>query len=223
MINVLICDDSHELREYIATAISVDEELKIVGQASSGVEAVKLANEFNPDVILMDIQMDYETDGIEATEQILETHPKIKIIMLTIHTNDELIMNAYYAGASDYIIKTSNIDEIIYRIKTVYNTDKFIGPLIAQKLSTEFIKLKTKQDSLLFFINGFSTLTRTEREILKMLYKGCSRTEISKSRMTELSTTISHVKHIKRKLNFTSTKELLSFLRKIKLFEMLDI
>lgn len=223
MINVLICDDSNELREYISTAISVDEELNIIGEASGGDKAVELAKELNPDVILMDIQMENETDGIYAAERILEFNPKIKIIMLTIHTNDELIMDAYYAGASDYIIKMSNVDEIISRIKTVYNTDKFIGPLIAQKLSSEFIKLKSKQDSLLFFINGFSNLTKTEREILKMLYMGYSRAEIAKSRMTELSTTVSHVKHIKRKLNFKSTKELISFLKKIKIYEEFDI
>ena len=72
MINVLICDDSDELREYIATAISVDDELNIVGQASNGTDAVRLANELKPDVVLMDIQMEYETDGIKATELILK-------------------------------------------------------------------------------------------------------------------------------------------------------
>ena len=104
MIKVLICDDIEKIREYIAMIISTDDEIEVVGMASNGEECVRAARQFNPDIILMDIQMETENAGIAATKKITSENPKIKIIVLTMY-GDELIMEAYNAGAIDYIIK----------------------------------------------------------------------------------------------------------------------
>ena len=223
MIRVLICDDMEEIRNYMAASLSTDDEIDIVATAASGAEAVRLADELKPDIILMDIQMESETSGIAATEKIVQGNPAVKVIILTIHNDDALIMSAYHAGAVDYMIKMSSAEEIIDHIKTVYSMDCFIGPLITRRLSEEYDKLKFKQQSLLFFINGFSNLTKIEREILKLLYMGYSKTQISKMRTIEHSTVVSHVKHIRKKLEFGSTKEMVNFLKKIRFYEEFDI
>lgn len=223
MIRVLICEDMEEIENYMAASISADPEIDVAGMAKSGAEAVALAEELKPDVILMDIEMESETAGIIATEKIVKKNPGVKVIMLTVHNDDDLIISAYYAGAVDFIIKMSSPNEIIDRIKTVYNMEWFVGPLITKKVMSEYNKLKLNQESIRFFINGFSNLTRTEREILKLLYMGYNKPQISEMRTIEFSTTVSHVKHIKKKLNFKSTKELVGFLKKIKIFEEFDI
>ena len=222
MIKVLICDDIERIREYIGMIVSADDKIEVVGMAASGEECVSAARRYHPDIILMDIQMETENAGIVATKKITSEDPKIKIIVLTMY-GDELIMEAYHAGAVDYIIKPGTPGEIINRIKTVYANDNFIGPIIAHKVCTEYKKLKQRQESILFFINGFSNLTKTEREILKLLYLGYNKPQISKMRVSELSTTISHIKQIKKKLNFSSTKDLVSFLKKTRIFEEFGI
>ena len=223
MIRVLICEDMVEIENYMAASISTAPEIDVVGMAKSGAEAVILAEKLKPDVILMDIEMESETAGIIATEKIVKKNPSIKVIMLTVHNDDDLIISAYHAGAVDFIIKMSSANEIIDRIKTVYNMEWFVGPLITKKVMSEYNKLKFNQESIRFFIKGFSNLTRTEREILKLLYLGYNKPQISEMRTIEFSTTVSHVKHIKKKLNFRTTKELVNFLRKIKIFEEFDI
>ena len=221
-IRVMVCEDIKAIREYVVSSIRKDSEIEVVGEASSGAEAVLMSESVKPDVILMDIQMEYETAGIDAIHAIYEKHPDIKIIVLTVHNDDELIMDAYYAGAMDYIIKTSAESDICGSIKRVYREENFIGPLIAKNLRTEVRKMRKSEESLLFFIHE-SRLTATEKELLKLFYLGYSKKKISEMRSIEVSTIKVHVKHILKKLNYSSTSELISFLKKIKIYEMFDL
>lgn len=222
-IRVMVCEDIKAIREYVVSSIRKDSEIEVVGEASSGAEAVLMSESVKPDVILMDIQMEYETAGIDAIHAIYEKHPDIKIIVLTVHNDDELIMDAYYAGAMDYIIKTSAESDICGSIKRVFREENFIGPLIAKNLRTEVRKMRKSEESLLFFIHEFSRLTATEKELLKLFYLGYSKKKISEMRSIEVSTIKVHVKHILKKLNYSSTSELINFLKKIKIYEMFDL
>lgn len=222
-IRVMVCEDIKAIREYVVSSIRKDSEIEVVGEASSGAEAILMSESVKPDVILMDIQMEYETAGIDAIHAIYEKHPDIKIIVLTVHNDDELIMDAYYAGAMDYIIKTSDGGDICGSIKRVYREENFIGPLIAKNLRSEVRKMRKSEESLLFFIHEFSRLTATEKELLKLFYLGYSKKKISEMRSIEVSTIKVHVKHILKKLNYSSTSELINFLKKIKIYEMFDL
>jgi len=223
MIRVLVCEDIKGIRDYIVSSISKDDSIEVVGQASSGDEIIKLVDEVETDVILMDIQMEYETAGIDAIRAICEKNKNVKIIVLTIHNNDELILEAYYAGAMDYILKTSSADEICASIKRVYEIENFIGPLIAKNLRTELKRIKKSEESLLFFVHEFSKLTSTEKELLKLFYQGMSKKKISELRSVEMSTIKVHVKHILKKLNFATMSDLIGFLKKIGIYEEFNL
>ena len=122
MIRLVIVDDMPDIRNYLAEELAAaSEQFSVVGAAEDGTEAVKLVDSLLPDVVLMDIQMKTRTEGIYAIRIIHERHPDIKCIALTIHEDDELIFQAYLAGAADYIIKTRSIDTIKNSILAVVN------------------------------------------------------------------------------------------------------
>lgn len=181
-IKVIVCEDIKGIRNYIVSSIQKDVDIEVVGEAESGKECVELVNKVDADIVLMDIQMEYETAGIDAIRTICDEKDNIKIIVLTAHDKDELILEAYYTGASDYIIKTSEAEDICKSIKKVYESEDFVGPLIAKNLRAEFVRMKKSEETLMFFIHKFSTLTQTEKEILKMLYMGHTKKEISQLR-----------------------------------------
>lgn len=222
-IKVIVCEDIKGIRKYIVSSLKEDDEILVVGEAESGKECIELVKNIDADIILMDIQMEYETAGIDAIRTICEQKESIKFIVLTAHDKDELILEAYYTGASDYIIKTSEAKEICKSIKRVYESEEFVGPLIAKNLRAEFVRMKKSEETLMFFIHKFSTLTQTEKEILKMLYMGHTKKEISQLRCIEVSTIKVHVKHILKKLNFPTINNLVGFLRKIKIYENFNL
>lgn len=219
VINVAICEDIPKMQNFIVSAINTQHDMQVVATATCSSEIITKVAHANPDIVLMDIQLESDRAGIYATEAILEQNPNIKIIMLTAHDDSELIIDSYYAGAIDYITKSADAELIIERIRSVYVQADFLGPLIIKNLRSEFKKYRTRHESLLFFINSFSRLTTTERHILKQLYDGHTRKEIAIDNYLAITTVHTHVKHILKKLGYNSTKEMISFLKKIRLFE----
>ena len=137
-IRVAICDDMPQILRHFKKIIQAAGDMEVVAEAETGKEMVALADKLQPDIILMDIQMESEDAGILATNKILSEHPDIKVIILTVHKEDDLIFRAYGAGAIDYIIKTEESNEIVKSIRTVYNNDVFIRPGIAKKILNQF-------------------------------------------------------------------------------------
>ena len=224
MIRIAICDDIPNVRKMICGAIEKTDDMKIVSIAENGEDIVKCSIDTKPDIILMDIQLESETSGIDAAKQIHELLPESKIIMLTIHEDANLIIDSYYAGAVDYIVKTESMNSIIDNIRKVYAQSDFLGPLIVKNINNELKKYRIMHESLLFFINGFSTLTDTEKWVLRLLYDGMTRKEIERKYFISIETINTHAKHILKKVEFHSMKELIKFLKDIQLFEnFLDI
>ncbi len=222
-IRVMVCEDIKGIRKYIVSSLKEDADIEVVAEAQSGKECIELVNKIETDIILMDIQMESEKAGIDAIRIICEQKPEIKIIVLTAHDKDELVLEAYYTGACDYIIKTSDANDICKSIKRAYETENFVGPLIAKNLRTEFVRMKKSEETLMFFIHKFSTLTQTEKEILKLLYMGHTKKQISELRCIEVSTIKVHVKHILKKLSFPTINNLVTFLRKIGIYENFNL
>ena len=223
MIRIMVVDDLKEVRSYFGEIINSQPDMELAGVAASGNEAVHMASSLDLDVILMDIQMEYAGAGVDATRKICAAFPDIKIIMLTIYDTDDYVVEAYLAGAVDYVLKEDDTVKICERIRQVYENDNFIGPYIAKKLRSSIEKTRTREESMLFFINSFSKLTAMEKKILKSLYTGKKRSEIADSEFISLGTVKTHINHILKKLNFTATHDLIGFLKKIKIFEEFDI
>ncbi|QHQ60802.1 response regulator [Anaerocolumna sedimenticola] len=220
-IKVLIVDDMKDIREYFSMILSKEADLEVVGIASSGLEAIQCAKELNPDVILMDIQMETRTAGIDATNAIKTIKPNIRVVILTIHEEDEFLFQAYCAGVMDYIVKTDSITQIINSIRNVYINKLMLRPNIAEKIIDEFTRLKTQQKSLLYAFHIISKLTNSEFEILKCFYEGNSYKTIAETRFVSQATIKSQVNSILKKFEMKNMKDVIKLLNLVNFSEII--
>ncbi|MBH1940115.1 response regulator transcription factor [Mobilitalea sibirica] len=220
-IKILVVDDIADIREYFSMILSKEPDMDVVGLASSGVEAIQKARELKPDVILMDIQMETRTAGIDATNAIKSFNPNIRVIILTIHEEDEFLFQAYCAGVMDYIVKTDSITQILNSIRTVYANKLMLRPGVADKIIDEFTRLKTQQESLIYILNIISKLTNSEFEILKCFYEGNSYKTISETRFVSQATIKSQVNSILKKFEMKTMKDVVKLLKQMNFSEII--
>ncbi|MFC7062599.1 response regulator [Halobacillus seohaensis] len=189
MIRVVIVDDHDVVRKGVITYLNTEDDLEIVGEASSGNEAVEVVKQLKPDVVLMDLIMENGT-GIEATEKIMSTE-QCKIIILTSFYDDEKVFPALEAGAFSYMLKTSSADEIAEAIKKAYKGENVIEPKVATKMMTRF---RTGEKKL------HDDLTNRELEVLMCVGEGMTNQEISDHLYIGVKTVKTHVSNILSKL-----------------------
>ncbi|MGN0179094.1 MAG: response regulator [Monoglobaceae bacterium] len=221
MIDVLICDDLDEFRSYMSLVFEKEEDINIVGETASAYECIELAEKTKPDVILLDISLEHGKAGIEAIERIKNVSPESKIIMLTMFENDEYIFEAYSKGAVDYIIKNSDEKELCAAVRSVYNNNISIRPNIADRIRKEFQELYTNRKSLLFMMTRFTELSRSELEIVKLLCDGYSYKDIAYQRCVEKETIKNQARSIRKKLNYSNTREMITDLNNMNIFKSL--
>jgi len=221
MIRVLVVDDLETFREHFRDILEKDPSIRLIGMATSGEEAVRMALKERPDVILMDVIMENDRAGITAAKRISENLSSVKIIMLTVLEDDETIYNAFQIGAVDYLLKNARPEEIIAAIKAAYDDKSIPSPLIAKKIRKEFKALRDYQNTINVTINIIRELTRVELDILLLLCEGKKRSEIAELRCIELSTVKTHIRNILRKLNMKSSQQILSFIKNTQILELL--
>lgn len=189
MIRVIVVDDHDIVRKGIIAYLRTDQEINVVGQASSGIEGAELIISERPDVVLMDLMME-NGNGIEATRLVMEKYPECKIIILTSYYDDEQVFPAIEAGAFSYMLKTSSGDEIISAIKKAINGENVIEPKVAGKMISGFKNEKKLHDDL----------TERELEVLLCIGEGMTNQEISERLYIGIKTVKTHVSHILSKL-----------------------
>lgn len=221
-ITVLVVDDNTEIREYFITILSHEQDIEVVGSASSGMDAIKAAEMYKPNIVLMDIQMETRTAGIDAARQIIKKWPDIKVIILTILEDDDLLFQAYCAGVMDYIIKTDSITQILESVRQAYNNQLILRPKYAEKIIDEFNRIKEQEASLLFSVNILTKLSNSEFEILKSIYQGMNYKQISEARYVSTVTIKSQIHSILKKFGMRSMKEVIKKLDEIKFSEIID-
>lgn len=208
MIDVMICDDIADIRKFYREVVQSQEDMQVVAEAGSTDEAVEKALLYKPDIIMMDVQMDEEKSGIVATERILQKLPGTKVIILTIHNDDDLVVDAYMAGAVDYMVKGTNADEVCAVIRKTHATEDFLGVRIGEALRVCIKKARRQEKSMLYLINNMMRLTTTEKIILEQLYQKKKRKKIAEENFMSEETVKIHIRHILRKLEFDSTAEM---------------
>lgn len=164
MIRILVAEDFDLLREDLCDVLEQQEDMTVAGSAASGREIVELARTADFDILLMDIEMETTTAGIHATEQILEERPEAKVIFLTAHETDNMILTSMGAGAVDYIVKGCDEAELLLHIRSAYEGHPMLDSKVQNLLLKEYSRLRTSERSLLFFISAVSQLTTAERE-----------------------------------------------------------
>ena len=221
-IRIMMADDSPEIRSYFANIITHEEDMDLTGAASSGAEAVQMARELMPDIILMDIQMETRTAGIDASKLILKEHPGIKIIILTILEDDDLLFQAYCAGVIDYIIKTDSISQILTSIRNAYMNQMILRPKYAEKIIQELKRVREEQSGLLTGLNILTMLSNSEFEVLKCLYQGMNARQISESRYVSQGTVKTQIHSILKKFNMKSVSDVVRHLKDIRFDRIIE-
>ena len=193
-IRILIADDHTLFRDGLRALLASIPDIEVVGEASSGKEALKLALEHQPDVILMDIQMP-DLNGIDATRQILRSSPHVGIIVLTMFQDDDTVFEVMRAGARGYVLKGADQAVLLRAIEAVANGESLFGPEIATRLMQFFANLEpTSRPEL------FPELTERERQILSFIADGQTNAEIAEKLVISLKTVRNHVTNIFSKL-----------------------
>lgn len=213
-IKVLVVDDHPLIRQGLCKVLELEEKINVVGEAGDGSEALEKVRALQPDVILMDINMP-DVNGIEAIGLIKKEFPRAKIIMLTIHDDDEYVLETMKTGAAGYVLKDVEPRNLIEAIRVVHKGGSYIHPTIAAKLMGEINRLSVKKSEPLR-----EELTRRELEVLNCLAKGYSNREIAKELYISEKTVKNHISNIFHKLNVSDRTQALIQALKLKLVNL---
>ena len=196
-IHILIVDDHALFREGLGALFLSIPDTEVVGEAATGKEAVARVADLQPDVVLMDIQMP-GTNGIEATREITRGSPHVGVIVVTMFEDDDSVFAAMRAGARGYVLKGADQDEILKVIRAVADGEAHFGPKIARRLMSFFSTPKPAT-----FAEAFPELTAREREILDLIARHQTNSEITKRLYLSPKTVRNHISNIFTKLQVT--------------------
>lgn len=191
-IRVLVVDDHMMVREGIASLLEAYPDLKLVGEAKNGREAVTLCNDLRPDVVLMDLVMP-EMDGVEATKEITQTHKQVHVLALTSYVDKKLVKNTLEAGAIGYLLKNVTADELAQAIRSASRAEPTLALEATQSLLQAISQSKSDYG-----------LTKREKEVLQLIMRGETNEQIAQSLSITLSTVKNHVSSILTKLGVSS-------------------
>ncbi len=205
---MLVCDDIKYMCQYFETIFNDIDDFEVVGTADTKNEIIKKLKELLPDVILLDIQMDTSTTGLDLIPYIKSYYPDTKIIMLTVNEQRDVIFKALELGADNYILKTNDIPKIVEIVTRTCKGDVLFEGIIAKKIIENFHDLNSTKTSLLFVTNLLTNLSKVELSIVNMLCNGYTPKEIAKKRFVEYSTIRSQLTVILKKTGYTNYKQL---------------
>lgn len=217
MIKVAIVEDFELIREDLKELIDSQEDMQVVWAAETGAQAVNLAEKETTDIILMDIEMETINAGILAAEKIRDKNSEQKIIFMTAHETNEMIITAMGTGAVDYLVKGEDSEEILSHIRNAFAGRATMNSRIQETIMREYSRLQRSERSLLFFIHNVSQLTAAERELVKLLLEGMKVKEIAQVRCVEMITVKTQIKSLLRKFGCSRTKEIVSMIRDLNL------
>ena len=206
-IRVLIVDDHAILRQALRHLLETQSEIEVIGDASSGREAVTEAEKLMPDVVLMDMIMP-GLNGLEATRQIRKRSPKSRVLILTGYMEDEQIISALRAGASGYVVKRSDTDELILGIQAVYRGNTYFSSAISagDAVNQYLWQAKNGEGKA-----GYDLLTSREREVLQLIAEGLSNQKIGEELFISVKTVEAHKAHIMSKLHARNRTDLIRY------------
>lgn len=205
---VLIADDHEVVRDGIKNILTTIENIVIAGEACNGEEAVKLYKDLKPDMVIMDISMP-QMNGIEATKVIKEKDPEARILILTMHDNQEYLNQIIRSGAKGFVLKNTDKDELVEAIKTVASGENFFSKDISKLIIDNYIKNAKEPERN----NNYKEipLTKREIEILKLIASGYSNQEIANMLFISYNTVDTHRKNIMHKLAIKNTAGLVRY------------
>lgn len=213
-IRILLVDDHTILRDGLRTLLENEPDLKVIGEAEDGRQAVTLACQHDPDVVLMDIAMPL-LNGLEATRQIKRQCPKAKVLILSMHDNEEYIRQALEAGAMGYILKDAAAKELINAIRDVYRGEAVLSPAVTRLVIEDYLRwggIRPAEDA--------EGLSPREREVLQLIAEGHTNKQIAEILSISIKTVQAHRTSLMQKLDLHDRGELIKYAIQKKIIEI---
>ncbi len=205
-IHLLLVDDHEVVRTGLRMLLESQSDIKILAEASTGAEAIQMASEFKPDVVVMDITLP-DITGIEATRRLKERHPEIAVVALTIHEDEQYFFEMLQAGASGYVPKRAAPEDLITAIRAAFAGEIYIYPSLAKALVSDYLgRSRTDPGEA-----SLEALTPREEEVLELLADGLSNDEIAERLVISRHTVARHRENLMGKLNLHSRSELVKY------------
>lgn len=206
-IRLLVADDHALLRQALRVLLESQSGLEVVGEATNGRDAVDCAERLLPDVVLMDMVMP-GLNGIDATRQILKRSPSTRVLILTAYLEDERLVQALRAGASGYVVKNSDLEELLLAIQSVYRGNTYFSTTVSEELAVPELLMQAKQSE---GRTGYDLLTNREREVLQLIAEGLSNQAIAEELVISVKTVEAHRAHIMTKLHAKNRTDLIRY------------
>jgi len=204
---VVIADDHDLFAESLTAFLGTEDRIQVVGRASNGDEAARMCAELRPDVVLMDMVMP-GLNGLEATRQIRRRAPKAKVLILTGYMEDEQILAALRAGASGYVVKKSDVEELLLGIQSVHRGNTYFSSAISDGDAVQDYLWQAKKPEAK---SGYDLLTSREREVLQLIAEGYSNQRIANELFISVKTVEAHKAHIMSKLHAQNRTDLIRY------------
>ena len=200
--NVLLADDHQLMRQGLRSMLDEQEGLHVIGEADDGRTAVRLVKELRPDLVIMDVTMP-DLNGIDATRQIIDRVPSVRVIALSAYADRRLIAEILKAGASGYLLKESAFEELSETIRTAAAKKVYLSPKIAAELVDDYVRMSKDPGP-----SVFESLSPREREVLQLIAEGHSTKEVARTLKVSVKTVETHRRQLMNKLELFSVAEL---------------
>jgi len=204
-IKVLVVDDHAVVREGVKMVLETDPELRVVGEAASGEEAIDLVRQLEPDVVVMDIGMP-GLSGFEATRRIRESRPDVNVLALTVHDSEAYVFQMLQAGAVGYVLKRAEAPEAIRAVKAAHRGEALLHPSVAKLLIQDYLTRAERGEEV-----TYDQVSDREREILKLIAEGLTNKEIAEKLFLSVKTVQAHRANLMRKLGLHDRVELVKY------------
>lgn len=213
-IRILLADDHTIVREGIRSLLEDEDDMSVVGEANDGHTAIRLTHQLNPDVILMDIAMPL-LNGLEATRRIKEDFPDVKVLILTMHENEEYIRRVLASGAMGYILKDAAAHDLLGAIRTVHKGEMILSPAVTRLVIEDYLRWGDLQPE-----NNSTGLSPREREVLQLIAEGYTNKQISDILTISIKTVQTHRMNLMKKLDLHDRGDLIKYAIQKKIIEI---
>lgn len=203
-VKVFIVDDHAVVRSGLRAVLDAKTNITVVGEAADSASCIKQALVLKPDIVLMDLSFPNGRDGLYTTTELLHSMPEIKVIVLTMHDDEQYLFRALKAGASGYILKSSPMNELVQAIEQVHQGLVYLHPSATKKVIQGYLQGQTKETK-----DVFESLTEREKEILSLVAKGYTNKEVAELLLISVKTVENHKSNIMEKLQLDNRRDLM--------------